>query len=956
MSVFDLLHPRLREALTDFGMTKPTPPQERVIPPILAGENILLIAPTASGKTEAAILPVFDAYLREGDDKGINIIYITPLRALNRDIDKRMMAWAESLGIDVQVRHSDTTQKQRRSQLKKPPQMLITTPETLQAILPTKDMRRHLASVKWVIIDEIHDLAASKRGAQLTVGLARLDEVAAKPPQRIGLSATVGNPETIAAFLAGPHPIKIVEVTVDKNYIYDVDYPEAKEEDFDLASDLNTSPIAASRLRTIRDLVRAHRSTLIFVQGRGQAESLGHKLGQLDSGIEVHHGSLSREQRHIVEDKFKAGELKAIVATSTLQLGIDVGDVDLTIQYNSPRQVSTLIQRVGRAGHKLSKLSRGILVTAYGEDAMESIVTARKAKANEIEHTIPHRNPLDVLAHQITGMTLDYGEVPTEKIFSLITGGSSCFNTLSRGDFDDVVGFLDAIKVVNRRGDKLEKTKKGQRHYYENLGMINDEKRYPFINVATDKIIGTVGDEFWTLRARVGLNVILRGKVWKILQIDEDEGRLFVLPSDDPLGALPGWDGELIGVTKDIAEDVGGLREVIAERIKAKGLEATVGELSEELKLPQGTVAVAAKEVDAQLKSGFPIPTKDHILVEAYERYIIIHTAYGSKVNTTLGCVLDAVLSEKDMVLGWWCDAYRILIESTGRVNKYDVEDVLAVLRGLTPEDVENRLTEYMEARFPYAYNMKFIAERFGAIPRGKSYGPAALDRLYRRYRNSPIYKEALREAYREKLDLPALKGVAEGVASGTVQLQYVQAKEPSPLARHILQAYADLEEMLDSSIAVPDQLDYMKKSVHAREVKLSCMNCNDWHTETRIRDLPERPTCPKCGSGLIAVLRRVEDPAHFQSLLNRMKAGEQLIPEEMDTVTNGRKTADMVLSYGRKATEALGVYGIGPVTAYQVLSRMHATDQDFYSDLLKAKIQYMRTRQYWDNKKEKMK
>lgn len=946
----------MRETLAEFGLVKPTPPQERVFPPILAGENVLLVAPTASGKTEAAILPVFDAYLHEGDKAGINIIYITPLRALNRDIDKRMMTWAEHLGIDVQVRHSDTTQKQRRSQLKKPPQMLITTPETLQAILPTKDMRKHLASVRWVIIDEIHDLAASKRGAQLTVGLARLDEVAVKPPQRIGLSATVGNPETIAAFLAGPHPIKIVEVTVDKNYVYDVEYPEAKAEDFDLASDINTTPKAASRLRAIRDLVRAHHSTLIFVQGRGQAESLGHKLGQLDPGIEVHHGSLSREQRHIVEDKFKAGELKAIVATSTLQLGIDVGNIDLTIQYNSPRQVSTLIQRVGRAGHKLSKLSRGIIVTAYGEDALESMVTARKAKVNEIEPTEPHRNPLDVLAHQITGMTLDHGEVNIEKIYSFITGGTSCFKTLSRGDFEDVVGFLNALRIVNRRGDKLEKTKKGQRYYYENLGMINDERRYPFINVATDKVIGTVGDEFWTLRARVGLNVILKGKVWKILQIDEDEGRLFVLPSDDPLGALPGWDGELIGVTKDVAEEVGDVRETMAERIKTKGLDETIEELSKELHLPPATVAVAAKEVDAQLKAGFLIPNKCLILVESYERYLIIHTVYGSKVNTTLGCVLDAVLSERDLILGWWSDAYRILIEATGKVSRYDVDDVVNVLNSLKPEDTETRLTEYMEARFPYAYNMKFIAERFGAIPRGKSYGAEAQNRLYRRYKNSPIYKEALREVYKEKLDLNSVKQIAGDASAGRIQIEYIHAKEPSPLARHILEAYADLEELLDSSITVPDQLDYMQKSVQAREVKLSCMKCNEWHTEARIRDLPDRPTCQKCGSGLLAVLRRVEDPEYFRSLLNRMKAGEQLIPEETDTVTNGRKTADMVLSYGRKAVEALGVYGVGPVTAYQVLSRMHATNTDFYSALLKAKIQYMRTRQYWGNKKEKMK
>ncbi len=951
-SVFGLLHPRIRDALAGFGIVEPTPPQERVIPPILAGENVLLIAPTASGKTEAALLPVFDAYLREGDPKGINIIYITPLRALNRDIDKRMMAWAEGLGIDVQVRHGDTTQKQRRSQLRKPPQMLITTPETLQAILPTKDMRRHLASVRWVIVDEIHDLAASKRGAQLTVGLARLDEVAARPPQRIGLSATVGNPEAIAAFLAGPHPIKVVEVTVDKDYVYDVEYPEPREEDFDIGSDLNTTPVAASRLRAIRDLVRSHNSTLIFVQGRGQAESLGHKLGKLDPGIEVHHGSLSREQRHIVEDKFKAGELKAIVATSTLQLGIDIGNVDLTIQYNSPRQVSTLIQRVGRAGHRLSRLSRGILITAYGEDALESMVTARKAKVNEIEPTTPHANPLDVLAHQITGMTLDHGEIDAEKIFSLITGGASCFRTLSRGDFDEVVDFLNAIRIVNRRGDKLEKTKKGQRYYYENLGMINDERRYPFINVVTDKVIGTVGDEFWTLRARVGLNVILRGKVWKIIQIDEDEGRLFVLPSDDPLGALPGWDGELIGVTKDIAEEVGDLRERIAERIKAKGLDATVEELSKELKVPLATIAVAAKEVDDQLRHGFPIPTKDLILVEAYERYIVIHTAYGSKVNTTLGCVLDAALSERDLILGWWSDAYRILIETPQKATRYDVDDILNVLKGLTPGEAEKRLTEYMESRFPYAYNMKFIAERFGAIPRGKTMGAAELHRLYRRYRNSPIYKESLREVYREKLDLQSVQEIAGGISSGGVKLSYVQAKEPSPLARHILEAYADLEELMDSSIAVPDQLEYMQKSVLAREVKLSCMNCNEWHDEARIRDLPERPTCPRCGSGLLAVLRRYEDPAHFRSLLNRMKAGEQLLPEEADTVTNGRKTADMVLSYGHKALEALAVHGVGPVTAYQVLSRMHASDKDLYSDLLKAKIQYMRTRQYWDDKK----
>ena len=261
-----------------------------------------------------------------------------------------------------------------------------------------------------------------------------------------------------------------------------------------------------------------------------------------------------------------------------------------------------------------------------------------------------------------------------------------------------------------------------------------------------------------------------------------------------------------------------------------------------------------------------------------------------------------------------------------------------------------------MEARFPYAYNMKFIAERFGAIPRGKTYSPETLHKLYRRYRNSPIYTEALREAYKEKLDLSAVKSLAGKIATRMTKIEFHISNEPSPLARHILEVYADVEELMESSIAIPDQLEDMRKSTQARGVTLSCMNCNQWHIEARIRDLPERPVCANCGSGLLAVLHRNQNHSQFQSLLNRMKEGEQLIPEEADAITNGRKSADMVLSYGRKAVEALAVHGVGPITAYQILSRMHKTEKDFYSDLLKAKIQYMRTRLYWDERKERMK
>jgi len=946
-SVFDMLHPRIRSGLELLGISEPTPPQERVIKPILDGENVLLIAPTASGKTEAALLPVFDMYLRSEPGRGIGIIYITPLRALNRDIERRMMFWADHLGIDVQVRHGDTSQKQRRRQSTKPPQMLITTPETLQAILPTKSMRKHLKTVKWIIVDEIHDLAASKRGAQLTVGLERLEQAAGRMVQRIGLSATVGNPETVASFLGGVHRVTTVEVEVDKSYVYNVEFPEPGDEDYDLADEIDMSPKAASRLNRIRRLVRDHNGTLVFVQGRGQAEALGYKLKTLDKGIEVHHGSLSREQRHSVEDDFKAGEINAIVCTSTLQLGIDVGEVDLCIQYLSPRQVSTLMQRVGRAGHKISRLSRGVTIPAYGEDALESVVTSEMARRKQLEPTVVHMEPLDVLTHQIAGLTLSHEEgIGMGELHELITRAYP-FRGYSLEALEELTEFLSKIGLIVKEGENVKGRGKARRYYYENLGMINDERRYPFINAVTDEMVGTVGDEFWSLRARVGLNVILRGRVWRILQIDEERGVLHALPSTDPLGALPGWDGELIPVSRDVAEESGRLRLEILEATRSGGL----SELAESLDTDVNSLAEVAKETEAHVKSGVPLPCPDNLVLEVYDRYIIIHSVHGENLNRALGAILDAALSEVDLIYAWWNDPYRILIEAPNKLNKEEVGRVEKLITGLTEAEADRLLMEFMEARFPFGYKMKFIAERFGVLPRGKIMGPDRVENLYYRFKDTPIYKETLREAYQEKLDLPGVKETIQGIAEGRVSVEVKIVSEPSVLARHILEKYADVEELMATDATISDQLLYMKQSIESRSVNLACVNCGEWHTRVRIREMDDHPRCGNCGSGLLAMMRRHQSPEHFQGLLRRWKEGEELFGDDMDQLVHGRKTADMVLSYGRQAVEALMVHGVGPVTSYQVLSRMHRSDEEFYKDLLKAKIQYMKTRQYWDNK-----
>jgi len=946
-SVFQMLHPLIRRGLKRLGIGEPTPPQRAAIPPILRGENLLLVAPTASGKTEAALLPILHRLLTSRRREGVGILYITPLRALNRDLYERLIFWGDHLGIEVGVRHGDTGRGERRRQAAKPPEMLITTPETLQAILPHRGMRRHLRAVRWVVVDEIHELASTKRGAQLAVALERLEALTETPPQRIGLSATIGKPREVARLLGGRHGVTVVVTEAEKPYRYRVEYPTPGDEDFDLADDLETTPRAASRLRRIRELVEGHRSTLIFVQGRGQAETLGNRLWRLDPLIEVHHGSLSREARHDIEDRFKRGELRAIVCTSTLQLGIDIGHVDLTIQFMSPRRVSTLIQRVGRSGHRLGLRSEGVIIAAYSEDALESIAIIRRAERGELEGCRMHRNPLDVLAHQVVGLTLDFEEVDADEAYRLIRGAYP-FRGLSQRDFDEVVNFLSGRGLIEVRGSRLRMTRRGRRYYYENLSMIPDERRYPFINAVTDRVIGTVGDEFWTLRARVGLNVILRGRVWRIIHIDEEGGALYVVPSQDPLGALPGWDGELIDVPREVAEEAAELRERIALELRRHPREEVIERLSGELSADVEAIRAIVDEVEAHLNLGLPLPTARRILLEAYDKYLIIHAPYGERINRTLGCIFDPILSEHDLIYTWWNDPYRILIEATRRLDEYDLKEIAGWLFDIDAEEAERWLWEYLEARFPFGYKMKSIAERFGVIPRGKTLGHKALEELHHRYRDTPIYRETLREALKEKLDLEGAKEIIEAVSRGEIELTWRRVREPSPLARHILEKYADIEELMAPIYAVPNLIEYMKRSLEARRVRLLCLECG-WNTESRVRELEDRPRCRRCGSGLLTPLEKHEDPERLHSLMERWRRGEQLLGDEEELLREARRRADLTLSYGRKAIIALQVHGVGPITAYRILSKMHRDEEEFYKDLLKAKIQYLRTRPYWD-------
>jgi ATP-dependent Lhr-like helicase len=945
-SVFDALANPVRAALPELGIQTPTQPQALAIPRILRGKNVLLISPTASGKTEATLLPVLSRLITNGRRKGIAVLYVTPLRALNRDLFKRATQLTAKIGVRCEIRHGDTPASQRRKQSKDPPEMLITTPETLQAILPSRAMRRHLRHVQTVVVDEIHELAEDKRGAQLTVALERLRLVTRKRFQRIGLSATVSDPERVAEFLAGSsEDCEIISVNMEKEAKYHVEYPYPTPEDHDLAQSLYTSPDAAARISRIKELVETHTSTLIFVNSRQHAEMLGLRLGTLDKRIAVHHGSLSREERSRIEGEFKAGSLRGIICTSTLELGIDIGTVDLTVQYMSPRQVSALIQRVGRSGHRLGRISEGVLICAYPEDVLESIAITKRAKKQQLEPMRIHSNALDVLAHQISGLLMDNDRVSLRGILSIVRR-SSAFASLTTKELWSVVTFMEARGLLRKIGSALTRIPRTRVYYYQNLSMIPDERRYSILDVTTQRRVGILGEEFVLLHARKGVHFICRGRVWEITRVGED-GNIYVVPIEDPTAAIPGWDGEILPVPYEVAQEVGRIRGEVEISLKAMGKERTITSLCN-YPIERLAAARITEEIGDYVKRGCPVPTDRTILVEAFGRYLIIHGSFGDAVNRTLAYAFDEFLTKRNGVNNVWVDGYRILIELPQTVSREELNEISKELFSMSGQEIDREFSEYAERRFPFAYNMKFIAQRFGAIPRGTFLSDRILLELSARFGSTPIHEETMREAKLTKVDLVSTKKLMRSIATGTVAVTPVLSDEcPTPQGFYMLNKLVEVAEMVAPESTKKDNLSRMRASLLAQRVEFLCLQCGSSLDEERVEALPEFPKCKSCGSGLLALRSKVR--SDILGILKKRKSGATLTEEEQVALSRARRTADLVLSYGRQAAIALLTWGVGPQTAAGVLAKMHVRDEDFYEDLLKAKLKYIQTRPFWD-------
>src|SRR3989475_1071409 len=947
---FTLLSPPLKSLLQETGISKPTPPQEEAIPIVAHGENVLIIAPTGSGKTEAALLPLIDRMVQDEARQGISLLYITPLRALNRDLLKRLQVWSAKLGFSVEVRHGDTPAADRRRMAGRPPDFLITTPETLQAILPGRRMREHLSHVKAVVVDEIHELAGSRRGVQLTVGLERLGEVCPAGFQRVGLSATVGNPSEIAQFLGGSDPVRIVQVPLSKDTRYKIEYPPPGEEDQELARRLYTAPEAAARLALVSDLVEAHDSTLIFVNSRVNAEMLGSKFNMMDQKIMVHHGSLPKEERVRAEEAFKARQIKGLVCTSTLELGIDIGSVDLVVQYMSPRQVNSLVQRVGRSGHSLTRTSQGVLVSVSTEDILESVGVIELANEGRLEHTNIHVGALDVLAHQIAGVLMDSdGSLEISQAKTTIKGAYP-YRDLEDEAGDQVIEFMRKMGYLKKDDSVLYRTSRTRFYYFENLSMIPDERRYLVVDLTSQQNVGILGEEFMITKARVGLNFIVKGRVWQIKQITDD-GKVYVLPIVDHTAAIPGWDGQILPVPRALATRVGAYRAIVERLLDDKTTKSTAVETLAQ-RWPCDTYGLRRliEEIETHRGTGAPVPTDQRVLIEGFDRYIILHTHLGDILNFTLGEVIEELFRRQGLVRMWWSDPYRILFEMTADTSDLDLEDLfLEQVFGVEEAVLGGACHGVLHRHFPWQLHMKHVAERFGALARGRLMYGDAMKELMLRFRLTPIYDETIREALMEHSDFDGVKEIFKEIREGQIDLRFFRSKDkPTPLAYHILYRHVDIPELIAPENVASDNMARLRISIEGRSIDMLCFDCGKLTRDASIASLPEHPVCQDCSSKLLAPL--FWSSAYTTNILHKKRDKQVLDENERKALTRARRSADLVIAYGRRAIVAQSVYGIGPQTASRVLSKMHESDEEFYKDLLEAKLQFIATRPFWNN------
>ena len=904
----------LIEHIQSLGFKSLTNIQKKAVPIILNKVNTLIISPTGTGKTEAAILPLFYLVAKEKDRQGLKILYITPLRALNRDLFRRIKSYADHFGLSVDIRHGDTPTSRRKMILDKPPDLLISTPETLSILITLPNFIKKLENVDWVIVDEVHELVNSKRGVHLAFSLERLEKI--RPGFiRVGLSATVGSPNKAKQFLFGlGRKGAIVVDRISREYTFENVFVEG-----------DLTDVAQVALDKASKQIQDGKSVILFTNTRQMAEYMATLIRAKDPEIliEVHHGSLSRESREQTEIKLREGTAKMVVTTSSLELGIDIGSVSLVIQINSPRQAIKLLQRVGRSEHKVGGKAMGLILNNTIDDYIETDAICQLIEKSELEEPLLHFHAFDVLAHHIVGLVIIYKAVKFEEILKMAKK-MIFFADLDVQNIFDVVNILVEIKAVRLNNDTVYRGSRCFSYYFNNVSMIPENMQYTVISCVNNAKIGHVDQLFVREALDQQRPFILRGSAWNVLSIEDERQIVRVEPTNVPESEIPYWIGELIPVERKTATLVGKIRR------QYKNENITYTNIKETL-----------EKTEAQLGT---IPDEKQIIIESKfsDGVFVLHSCFGTKVNNTLGTALSTLLTSKlGYTVGYSTDPYRIVLNGGELLTPDLVSDVL-----MHEIDLEEILEVAVRDSNLIRTRGWHVSKRFGIIPRRTAYDSRLSGLIMRRYSNTSVYREALNEIFIDKFDIGNTNRLLADIRSQEIPIIFKRQKEFSPLAELGLKYNLNMNRTTAYDINMTI-LNTIKERLESRRHKLLCLSCGKSNKIILTREVSDPIYCQKCRSRLVTMVSTWDDTAN--KIINKRLQNIKLTKEESDEYRRLWKISSLLQNFGKKAVFVLSGYGIGPSNAVKILDKK-ASEEELLREIYRAERVFIRTRPFWDS------